>query len=65
MSGDANLVINWQSVAGKYYRIMAATNIGEGFKEILRNNLVATPAMNTATVNMGQTGCKYYRVNLE
>ncbi|MBA4386696.1 MAG: hypothetical protein C0404_01875 [Verrucomicrobia bacterium] len=64
-SGRTNMVISWPSVAGKYYRITATTNLMQGFRDVMRSNIVATPAMNATTVDTGQAGCRYYRVSVE
>lgn len=60
-----NVVLKWSSVSGKKYRICAASNLLDGFVEMVRTNIAATTPMNTSTVSVGQAGCKFYRIRLE
>lgn len=64
-SAPTNVVLGWSSVTGKRYRICAASNLLDGFVEMVRTNIAATTPMNTSTVSVGQAGCKFYRIRLE
>jgi hypothetical protein len=59
------IVVRWQSVTGKLYRLVRSTNLIDGFTS-LSNHLDATPPMNVYTdkTATGQ-GPWFYRVGLE
>jgi hypothetical protein len=57
-------VVSWQSVAGKTYRVLAATNLLTGFST-LTNGLPATPTVNIYTDSVNGAGQKFYRVGVE
>ncbi|MBA4389246.1 MAG: hypothetical protein C0404_14830, partial [Verrucomicrobia bacterium] len=60
-----NFVLRWSSVSGKYYRVMATTNLTAGFAEQVLIHIPASAPINTATVGVGQAGCRFYRVSVE
>ena len=66
-SGNTNVfVVNWPSVAGKYYRLERATNLQTGFNSVVQTNIAATAPTNTETdtaVLPGNT--RFYRVGVE
>jgi subtilisin family serine protease len=66
-AADTNgVVLEWQSVAGRYYRLLCATNLLNGFDSLVRTNLAATPPLNTATdPALPSAGPRYYRLQLE
>ena len=66
-AADTNgVVLEWQSVAGRYYRLLCATNLLNGFNSLVRTNLAATPPLNTATdAAPPSAGLRYYRLELE
>jgi len=66
-AADTNgVVLEWQSVAGRYYRLLCATNLLNGFDSLVRTNLAATPPLNTATDPAPvSAGPRYYRLELE
>ena len=57
-------VVSWQSVTGKTYSVLAATNLVTGFID-LTNGLPATPTVNVYTDTVNGVGQKFYRVNVE
>jgi hypothetical protein len=57
-------VVTWQSVAGKTYSVLAATNLLAGFTA-LTNGLPATPTVNVYTDKVNGAGQKFYRVGVE
>jgi hypothetical protein len=57
-------VLRWQSVAGKTYSVLAATNLMTGFTA-LTNGLPATPTVNVYTDKVNGAGQKFYRVGVE
>ena len=57
-------VVSWQSVTGKTYSVLAATNLVTGFTA-LTNGLPATPTVNVYTDTVNGVGQKFYRVNVE
>ena len=60
------VTLRWPSAAGRFYRLLRATNFLSGFSTILQTNLSATPPFNTATdaPPAGVTGT-FYRLQLE
>lgn len=60
-----NLLIQWSSETGRWYRLYAATNLNTGFDGVVKSNIAATPVFNTCTVGIGQVDCRYYRVSVE
>ncbi|MBA4389141.1 MAG: hypothetical protein C0404_14305 [Verrucomicrobia bacterium] len=65
MQPDGNLVVQWSSVAGKLYTLKRATNLLNGFNEVLTNHVVATAPMNVYTVRTDQAGQRFYTVAVE
>ena len=63
--GVTNFVIQWTSIAGKYYTIQTTTNPLAGFVGWVTNHVPATPPLNTQTVIMEQTQRRYFRVMVE
>jgi hypothetical protein len=57
-------VVSWQSVSGKRYKVMGATNLLTGFTN-LATNIQATPAVNVYTDSVVSAETKFYRVKLE
>jgi hypothetical protein len=57
-------VVSWQSVTGKTYSVLAATNLLTGFSS-LTNGLPATPTVNVYTDKVNGAGQKFYRVGVE
>jgi hypothetical protein len=57
-------VVSWQSVTGKTYSVLAATNLMTGFTA-LTNGLPATPTVNVYTDKVNGAGQKFYRVGVE
>ena len=57
-------VVRWQSVTGKTYSVLAATNLMTGFSA-LTNALPATPTVNVYTDKVNGAGQKFYRVGVE
>jgi len=66
-SNDTNaFVVNWPSVAGKYYRLERATNLLIGFNSVVRTNITATAPTNTETDTAILPGnARFYRVGVE
>jgi hypothetical protein len=51
---------------GRYYRLLRATNLFNGFDSLVLTNLAATPPLNTATdAAPPSAGPRYYRLELE
>jgi subtilisin family serine protease len=60
------VVLEWPGVAGRYYRLLRATNLLNGFDSLLQTNLAATPPLNTVTdAAPASTGPRFYRLELE
>jgi hypothetical protein len=60
------VVIQWPSVAGRYYRLERSTNLVTGFDFVVRTNIAATPPLNSEVDRSGAIGpVRYYRVELE
>jgi hypothetical protein len=57
-------VVSWQSVTGRTYSVLAATNLMTGFTA-LTNGLPATPTVNVYTDKVNGAGQKFYRVGVE
>ena len=63
--GD-ELVLNWSSVAGKFYAIQYGSNLLAGLNSDGNSNIVATPPMNSYTVTVGEAApTLFYRVIVE
>lgn len=61
-----SVILRWQSVAGKSYRLERATNLLTGFNGVVRSNIVATPPLNSEPDNTALPGkARYYRLRLE
>jgi hypothetical protein len=60
-----DFVIVWLSVSGKYYRIESGTNLTQGFGDLIRTNVFATPPTNSAAITVDQAETRFYRVGLE
>jgi C1A family cysteine protease len=57
-------VVCWQSVSGRTYAVMMATNLMAGFNN-LATNIPATPPMNVHTDNVNNAPTRFYRVKVE
>ncbi len=60
---QSEIVIHWQSVAGKFYDVQATTNLLVAFTNVV-TNLLATPTLNVHTDNVGGVWQKFYRVKV-
>jgi hypothetical protein len=65
MDADGRFLLRWQSVAGKRYTAMAATNLLTGFTNLIPTNLAATPDVNVYTDNVQNSVQRFYRVKVE
>jgi len=66
MNFASGFVLQWPSVAGKYYRVERATNLTEGFNDLLRTNIAATPPLNLETDAIPWSGgVQFYRIGVE
>jgi subtilisin family serine protease len=64
--GANQVTLQWPSVAGRYYRLLRATNLSGGFNPILQTNLSAAPPVNTATDTPPVSAVStFYRLQLE
>jgi|GEM_PF-212254 len=61
---SGTFVLSWQSVSGKMYKVMAATNLLIGFAD-LATNIQATPTVNVHTDSVENAGQRFYRIKLE
>jgi hypothetical protein len=64
VEAGGGFVVSWQSVTGKTYSLLAATNLVTGFSS-LTNGLPATPTVNVYTDKVNGAGQKFYRVGVE
>jgi subtilisin family serine protease len=65
-SGTNSVIINWASVAGKFYRLERATNLVAGFTFLVHTNISATAPTNTETDAIVSTNSpRFYRIQLE
>ena len=64
IAADGKFVVRWQSVSGKMYKVMAATNLLIGFAD-LATNIQATPTVNVHTDSVENAGQRFYRIKLE
>jgi hypothetical protein len=64
-AADGKFVVRWQSVTGKYYTVMATTNLLVAFTNLMPTNIAATPDVNVYTDSVGNAETKFYRVKLE
>jgi hypothetical protein len=65
-AGTNGVVLEWPGVAGRYYRLLRATNLLNGFGSLVRTNLAATPPLNTTTdAAPASAGPRFYRLELE
>jgi len=59
-------MLEWPSVMGRYYRLLRATNLFNGFDSLVLTNLSATPPLNTATDAAPPIGApRFYKLELE
>lgn len=59
-------VVQWPSVAGKFYRLERATHLAAGFDSLVRTNIAATPPTNTESDPALLPGnSRFYRIQLE
>ena len=60
------VVLEWPGVAGRYYRLLRATNLPDGIYSLVVTNLSATPPLNTVTDAVPDSaGPRLYRIELE
>ena len=66
-STDAQgVIVRWNSVSGKCYRLLRATNLVAGFDFVVRTNVSADPPMNCETDSTAiGSGPWFYRVELD
>jgi subtilisin family serine protease len=65
-AGTNGVVLEWPSVAGRYYRLLRATSLLNGFNSLVRTNLAATPPLNTVTdAAPASAKPQFYRLELE
>jgi subtilisin family serine protease len=65
-AGTNGVVLEWPGVAGRYYRLLRATNLLNGFDSLVRTNLAATPPLNTVTdAAPASAKPQFYRLELE
>jgi hypothetical protein len=65
-AGTNGVVLEWPSVAGRYYRLLRATNLLNGFNSLVHTNLAATPPLNTVTdAAPASAAPRFYRLELE
>jgi subtilisin family serine protease len=65
-AGTNGVVLEWPGVAGRYYRLLRATNLLNGFNSFVGTNFAATPPLNTVTDAAPATaGLRFYRLELE
>ena len=58
--------VSWSSEQGKSYQLDRATNLGQGFDQVVQGNISATPPTNSITdTNTFGKGPFFYRVRLE
>jgi uncharacterized repeat protein (TIGR02543 family) len=63
---NSAFVVQWQSVAGKFYALECSTNLVNGFDVTLKTHIPATPPINSETdSNAVGPGPWFYRVRLE
>jgi hypothetical protein len=59
-------VVQWPSAAGRFYRLLRATNLASGFNALVQTNITATPPTNTLTdTNSLPVKSRLYRLQLE
>jgi subtilisin family serine protease len=64
--GTNGVALQWPGVAGRYYRLLLATNLLNGFNCLVRTNLAAMPPLNTVTdAAPASAGPRFYRLELE
>ena len=65
-AGTNGVVLEWPSVAGRYYRLLRETNPLNGIYSLVRTNLAATPPLNTVTDAVPASASpQFYRLELE
>jgi subtilisin family serine protease len=65
-SGTNGVVLEWPGVADRYYRLLRATNLLNGFDSLVQTNLAATPPLNTVTdAAPASVKPQFYRLELE
>jgi subtilisin family serine protease len=64
--GAGGAVLAWPAAAGRYYRLLCATNLLHGFDSLIATNLAATPPLNTLTDTVSASASpRFYRLELE
>jgi subtilisin family serine protease len=65
-AGTNGVVLEWPGVSGRYYRLLRATNLLNGFNTLVRTNLPATPPLNIVTdAPPASASPQFYRLELE
>ncbi len=64
--GGNQIAVVWSSVAGQTYTLERASNLAEGFKTVVAENVKATPPLNTSmdSFNVGSSQF-FYRIRLQ
>jgi hypothetical protein len=62
LAESSNLIIHWQSVAGRSYSVLRGTNLAGVGWSALASNIAASPPLNTRTVNVSGAKSGFYRV---
>ncbi|HWX21392.1 MAG TPA: S8 family serine peptidase [Candidatus Binatia bacterium] len=66
MAATNGFVVQWPSVAGKFYRLQRATNLLAGFNTLVQTNIAATAPTNTAVdPATSPSNARFYRIELE
>ncbi len=64
--GTNGVVLEWPGATDRYYRLLRATNLLNGFNSLVRTNLAATPPLNTVTDAVPASASpRLYRLELE
>ena len=61
--GDT-MILSWSSVSNKQYSVWGSTNLPAGFR-LLRNNVPATPPINSYTDALSGLDHKFYRLQVQ
>ncbi|MBL9127789.1 MAG: hypothetical protein JNL97_09085, partial [Verrucomicrobiales bacterium] len=64
--GSRNIAVRWTGIAGQIFALERSTNLTAGFGEIVRDDIVSTPPLNSITdTNAPDPGPYFYRVRLK
>ena len=65
-ASSSNISVRWSGLAGQVYALERSTNLVEGFTVIVRNDIQATPPVNSVTdTDAAGSGPYFYRVRLK